>query len=200
MSYIFDPYKFDYKQYMLEHYNLTESPARIRDVEYTRNNALLNSASAVQVIEQSTLMGDYQYGSFTFDIYKLEEGDDIFYNLLEKKHPFIYLNHDIEKTELNVMNGVISRDVWNWKSTPGLARLWMFDYILPKHDFIMSDIVHTSKGERFWNSLLKEALSKNLMCGVINMKFKKIIPIDDVDNFEQWYDENKKDYQVIIFK
>ena len=41
---MFDPYKFDYKAYILERYNLTESPTRIRDIEYTKNNALLNNS------------------------------------------------------------------------------------------------------------------------------------------------------------
>jgi hypothetical protein len=64
----------------------------------------------------------------------------------------------------------------------------------------MSDVVHTSKGERFWKYLIKEALSKKLKCAVANRKNNDIVPFDNIDKFESYYTDDIKDYQFIIFK
>ena len=197
MDKFFGPYKFDYKQYILERYNLLESPARIRDIEYTKNDALLNIGEATRVKNNDRLIGDYSYSSFVFDLYESSEDDLVFYNLIDKKHPFIYLHHSVEPTTLDNLNGVISRDIWNWKSVNGLAWYWVFDYILSNCEFIISDEVHTSKGEKFWKQLLDDAASKKLKCGAIKMKTNEIVPID---KFEDYYNEDKRNYQFIIFK
>jgi hypothetical protein len=197
---VFDPYKFDYKQYILETYNLTESPARITDVDYTKNDARLNATAATKVIGRSKLIGEYTYGSFTFDLYYEYEDDTAFYDLLDKRHPFIYLHHEIEDIKLDGLIGGMSVDIWKWKTMDGLAHHWMFDYVLPKYEFIMSDVVHTSKGERFWKYLIKEALSKKLKCAVANRKNNDIVPFDNIDKFESYYTDDIKDYQFIILK
>lgn len=192
---MFDPYIFDYKSHLKEYYNISESPNRINSIQHTKQDARLNSVEAVNVIQNDKLLGDYKYSSFTFNLYQSNDGDHTNYYLMETTHPFIYLYHSAIPTTLNGKCGIISDDIWEWKSIWGLARYWIFDYILTKYDFIMSSTVHTTNGEKMWKQLIIEALSKNMDCGaILNNNYE---PFSSKTDLTKYYDS---EYKFIIYK
>lgn len=196
---IFNPNEVNYKQYMFENYGLLESPARFRNLDYTRNKLDVNALEAKNIIQNDEFIGIYKFNSFNTNLFYSKEGNIIFYNLLQQDNNYILMHHSFEEISLNNKIGIVSLDIWNFKSAKGLARYWIFDFILNKYDFIVSDNLHTPKGEEFWKKLINEALNDNYICGGINLNTNEFIRINSLNDVLQFYN-NKKQYRLIIYK
>ena len=201
MSNVFDPYTFDYKTYVKSAYDLDESPSRYRDLDIEEDDAILNSKSAVEVEKKDKFIENYKWESFTFRLFKIKQDDITFINLLDMKFPFIYMRHSFREIKINKLNGIENSNIWSWRTMRGLARHWIFDKILKDYDFVLSDKVHTPKGEIFWKKLIGNAIDKRLKCNVFNPQTNKVeFDVNSEKELEKYYGVDKAGYRFIIFK
>lgn len=194
-------YKWDYKTFFKEFYNLNESPKRIDTMKFSIDDIHNNSYEAIRVEENDKLVGKYNFINIQYRHYYSNENGIIFEHLLDIDRPIIYLAHSYEKTTLSNKNGIVNLSIWKSKHIRSLAVYWAFDEILKKYDFIISDKAHTPRGETYWKTLTKEALSKNMVCAAIDtLQNNQILPIKTIDEFTQYYGDNKSKYRIVIFK
>lgn len=200
----FDPYTIDYKKYIMTEYGLTESPSMWRADPFANDDPIVSSAEAIKIEKIGDLLGIYKRGSFNFRLYKVIEDDIIFMDLLSEDFPSVYMNHSFSEIKLNGKSGIVNHNIWESRNMRGLARHWVFDYIINEYDFMMSDKIHTPKGKIYWKKLIDEALNRKLKTGIINTnennKFVSINNIEDIENYYGKYgEEGYQHYRLIIF-
>ena len=199
-SNMFDPYTFDYKTYIEKQYNLTESPVLYRDFPFSNDDWITNSESSIKIEKKSKLLGIYNYGNFKFRIYEYLEDGDSFIDLMDENSPTVYMHHSYSEISIDNMNGIINHSIWNSRNMRGLARDWVFNTILKKYEFIMSDGVHTPKGKLYWSKLFDEGLEQNYKCGTIDIKTNNFTLVNSIDNLDDAYHDKKADIRLIIFR
>ena len=150
----FDPYNFDYKEYILETYNLMELPNKYYRGNYQCDDVILNARDAVWVEKNGTELENYKIGSFTYRLFSKIEGNDITYYLMERDKPFIVMEYSFTRIT-SPIKGIENKHIWNFKGDNGLARNFFEDYILKRESVIISDENQTEKGFNFWKYLFK---------------------------------------------
>lgn len=196
-----DPYKFNYKKYMMEEHGLTESPNKIHDYVLSYDDHHMNNAAAIRVEEESEYMGIYKWMSINLRLYKKIEEDMIYIELLQEDQPFIYMIHSFSEIKLNGKNGIESHSIWNNRWARGLARYWVFDYVSKNYEFMMSDKSHTNKGKTYWEQILRDGIDNNMKVGIIDVKNDySFTPLNDVKALNDYYgDEGHGRYRLIIY-
>ena len=199
-----DLYTFDYKTYMKEMYGLTESSVIGESpVLYTSkvhrfdNDFMVNARLAREVEERGKNIGDFKIGNnIHYRVYKEKENNLIYYNLLEYNQLVLVMSHTIREVD----DGVESLDIWQSIRTRGLARFWVFDFILKNYKFMMSDKLHTTRGKEFWKRLVDDSLDEKINVFVLNIKTKEKIPLTNFKEVDNYYGSNMFEYRFVIEK
>jgi hypothetical protein len=155
-------YKFDYKSYFKKLYNLNESPSRIGMLPFGNDTAENNKYDAIRSEENDKYIGIYKYNGMELrHYYTVEEGKQ----------------------------GVESTSIWQEKLVRGIAQYWIFNDILTKYDFMISDSRHTTRGEIFWSKIIEKALKEKLKCGFVDGKNNdQFTAINDINELDNLYD------------
>ncbi len=198
-----DLYTFDYKTYIKEMYNLNESeiliesPARYTStIHQFDHDLIVNSQIAIKVENNGKNIGDFKIGNnvrYRIFVQPIENGS-ICYSLLEPDQPVIVVSHTVKEFD----GGVESLDIWQSIRNRGLARWWVFDYILKHYKFMVSDKLHTKYGEIFWKSLIGDSLEKKLKTFVVNTKTNEKLPISNISEVDKYYGNNKFEFRFVI--
>lgn len=197
-----DLYTFDYKTYMKEMYNLEnivmESPVLYPGTLHKFDHDLIfNSQMAIKIEKKGKNIGNFKIGNnVSLRIFKEIEGDLVYYNLLYPDQPIIAVSHTVR--EIN--GGVESLDIWQSIRTRGLARFWVFDFILKNYKFMMSDKIHTVRGKEFWKRLVDDSLNEKINVFVLNIKTKEKIPLTNFKEVDNYYGSNAFEYRFVIEK
>ena len=126
----FDPYKFDYKAYVLKTYGLTESPNRIQNMNIRGDDHILNSEDSVWVEKNTKLLGTWTVAGakVKWRLFYHEEGNVGTYYLMDETKPFIMAEYSFEKIKYPI-NGIVNKHIWNFKWDKGLIRVFFDNYI-----------------------------------------------------------------------
>ena len=126
--------------------------------------------------------------------------DEISMYLLDLNNPISYMLHTYTETNLNNLQGIESQFIWNSRNMSGLARDWVFDYILKHYKFMMSDSHHSPSGQVYWKKLIISGLDKSYPCGVIDIKDNnQFIELKNVNEVDSYYGADKTNYRLIIY-
>lgn len=193
-----------YKKHIKDMYGLDdlklESPQEVRSfLNRSENDLTINTEEAKKIEKEWTPTGIFKYKNNNLRIFEKKESSDIFMSLLAENQPYIILMHDFREFKLNNKIGISSLDIWSDRiRAKELARYWIFNYILKKYDFIVSDRSHTSEGKSFWIKLIDESLKNNLYVFVYHYRTKELTQIRDKSEIENYYGTDKSAYQFII--
>jgi hypothetical protein len=182
-------YKFDYKSYFKKLYNLNESPSRIGMLPFGNDTAENNKYDAIRSEENDKYIGIYKYNGMELRHYYTVEEGIIFNNLLAMEQPYVILHHSYREIKLHGKQGVESTSIWQEKLVRGIAQYWIFNDILTKYDFMISDSRHTTRGEIFWSKIIEKALKEKLKCGFVDGKNNdQFTAINDINELDNLYD------------
>lgn len=158
----FDPYNFNYKKYVFDTYNLTESPNRIDNMKMRGDDHILNSEDSVWVEKNTTYIGVWNVNNsnLKFRLFYHEEGTIGTYYLLDEDKPFIRAEYSFEQIT-SPIKGIENKHIWNFKWDKGLIRMFFDGYILDKYPTIISDQSLTDMGYNFWKYLYNEYVKSN---------------------------------------
>lgn len=92
---------------------------------------------------------------------------------------------------------IVEKKIWQDNIQLGLFRDIMFNYYLTKYKGLISDVVHSLAGEKYWKKILKQAVGFNYKTYVLKNEKEKIplLNLDDVDNYF-----NSVSYRFVIEK
>lgn len=130
-----------------------------------------------------------------YDVYEYQVGEDK-YSILIKDD---YYTHIFFKYK--VVNDIVEENlIWQFPTSIGLCRAFMFDYFLKKYDGVMSDNAHTEFGKKYWDKLLKAALK--LKYKIFALYKNEKIPLEHEVTIEKFYFDSPKglDYKFLILK
>jgi len=190
---MFDPHNFNYNEYMLETYNLTEMPNKYYRGNYRCDDVILNAQDAVWVEEKCKEIGDYKLSSFTYRLFYNADGDNITYYLMDKDKPFISMEYSFIRIS-DPIKGIENKHLWNFKWDKGLARNFFDDYILKREPVIISDELLSERGFNFWKYLFSEHVrdGKTHKMYVININDGNVISIiTEEDKMNEFYTDSK---------
>jgi len=172
--------------------SIFESPLRLNK-PYNPNN--LNSIGRNSIFTDIVIEKTKNVGNFKeYTIYEYVVGSDIF-NILELNgYTCGFFQYKI--------NSDIAEEIGVWQSPTniGLCRSFIFEFLLKKYDGFLSDDAHTELGQKYWDKLLKNAITLGYKVFVVEKDKKTELNADtDIDGF---YNNSPKglDYKFLIIK
>ena len=171
-----------FKKYYIENLQLTESPVRVgQSYETFLDDRAVNVEEAGRVKTEFNYTDTVQRGEggkIRLDLYR-DDSEGMWMDYWITLQPFIacYFIFDLKKD-----GGLQSLSVWNDREYQATARGLFFDYYMQNFPYVQSDSRHTSRGERYWRTLIKQATDKGHKVVVCDRKNKEY-DIDDIDSY-----------------
>ena len=170
---------------------LFEFPMRISDIDTdVFDDHDKNISYAMATKKHTNIIDKYK----KYDIYQFTPKNakyDIHDVFIFGPYVEAYFNYSIN-------NGFfIEKKVWQGILHLGLCREIIFEYYLKKFNGIISDVLHSNKGEKYWKKLLIQAKSLGYKIYILKNE-KERIPLDDLDNIDKFY--NSISYRFVIEK
>lgn len=198
----FDPYTFDYKNYMKETYNLTEIPNKLPpltlSVDYTDN-----TYQGMQVEKNGELIGRFKFGNENLRIFKETTDGKIWISLLSSDSPLIAAEHVYQRVDKPI-SGIVNLHIWHYKYYKGLMWKWFREMVIPQEYIIISDKNQTELGFKFWKNLLDEYVIEQKTHGMYVIDFKsgkKVKNIIDKKEMDLYYQQqNTSQFRFVLEK
>ena len=172
---------------------LFEFPLKISPIDFDPNklNAVGRNSTFTMAVKQSAKLIDK---ISEFDVYEYVIDGYTTNVLIKDDNTHAFFMYRVNN------NIAIEEKVWQDPICIGLCRQFIFDYILKKYDGLISDDAHTELGQKYWDKLLKQALSLGYKIYVM-YKDKKMPLSNDVD-IDTYYSNSIKstEYRFLIEK
>lgn len=171
---------------------LKESPTRL-GLSYGENldNNAYNREACLDIIKTNKPIKKINYLSGVIYLYLV---DNVLY-AIDKKSKFISAYIIFREFE----SGIESLGIWNKFQYKGLVRFLFFNYFLKKYPKIVSDISHTTQGEKCWEKMVIDSLKSGFYSVFIyNEINKKLINIKTVNELKKYYGSDKYHYRIVI--
>lgn len=156
--------------------SLTESPVRVNSIptELFDSN-LSNYEYTKYIMENGKLVGNYK----DYKIYQLVNNNEIIDIFVYSGMSYIYFKYKLNN---NIIQEIT---IWQNPITLGLFREIMFNYYLDKFDGIISDDVHSIRGENYWKKILNKAKESGFKISVLKNNSVKI-PISNINDLDKY--------------
>jgi hypothetical protein len=102
----------------------------------------------------------------------------------------VYFNYEIDTDDF-----IREKKIWQNHLNLGLFREVMFGYYLKKHKGIISDIIHSPNGEKYWKKILKQSIDRGFKVYVLK-KDKEKTPINDINDIDKYF--TSVDFKFVI--
>lgn len=173
--------------------SLFESPMRLYGMwnPDVLNSLGKNYSFTVAAKEKSKLTGQFK----EYDLYQYFDNDKDSINILVKE------NYTVLFFKYSVVNDIVcEKNIWQESTHIGLARDFIFNYLLKTYKGLMSDDAHTEFGKKYWDKLLKEAITKGYNIVLIDKNSR--IPLKSTTDIDKYYLPSPKglDYKFFISK
>jgi hypothetical protein len=156
--------------------SLTESPVRVNSIptELFDSN-LSNYEYTKYIMENGKLVGNYK----DYKIYQLVNNNEIIDIFVYSGMSYIYFKYKLNN---NIIQEIT---IWQNQFSLGLFREVMFNYYLDKFDGIISDDVHSIRGENYWKKILNKAKESGFKISVLKNNSVKI-PIANINDLDKY--------------
>jgi hypothetical protein len=165
---------------------LTDSPQFVGGTEFGLDNPIFNSKRAKKLLakKQETIIDEEGYEVFRTG--SDTNGNIVLYNRTSKKIEYLVAYEKIYVSAI----GTFLTQVKLWRSfgpySSGITSKIFFEYLLTKHDGIMSDAQQTKRGQEFWIQRLAQAYGKGLKVGLVNLNQRDVNWYDPSTDYTDW--------------
>jgi len=156
--------------------SLNESPVRVNSIptELFASNGS-NYEYTKYIMENGKLVGNYK----DYKIYQLVINNEIIDIFVYNELAYIYFKYKLNN---NIIQEIT---IWQNPLTLGLFRDVMFNYYLDKFDGVISDAVHSTRGENYWKKILNKAKESGFKISVLRDNSVKI-PIANINDLDKY--------------
>jgi hypothetical protein len=154
------------------------------------------------------------WGTETHELFRTGAWDGSGYILLQNKRENLIsyiVKYEMKNGVMNFKKVIVQVKVWRSLKDPavsGLAKKIFFGILLPKYGAIMSDMLQTRDGQRFWIDNMTQADARGYQVAYVDRNQRKVVihpkdisMYDWIDSFHTWEDETKNDGEkFLIFK
>ncbi len=168
--------------------SLNESPVRINSIptELFDDN-LSNYNYTKYIINNGKLVGDYD----KYQVYQLINNNEINDVFVYEEMSYIYFKYKLKN---NIIEEIL---IWQNSFSLGLFREIMFNYYLDKFDGVISDVIHSIRGENYWKKILNKAKEFHFKIFVLKNNLIKI-PISNTNQLDKY--RHSTSYKFLIEK
>jgi hypothetical protein len=176
----------------------------ISDMEYLFESPMKGSPIDVDVLDDHSknfayVLAAKKHGKI-IDKYKKYD----IYQFTPKNKPedihdiFVYGDYASAYFNYSIHDGfIIEKKIWQGHLNMGLFREIMFGYYLNKFQGLISDVIHSPTGEKYWKKLIKQANTNGYRIYVLTGEGKKI-PLKDISEIDDYF--NSVSYRFVIEK
>ena len=195
---MFDPHNFDYTEYILETYNLTEMPLKKDNSAFVLDDDVLNGKEAIRIERRGKFVDKYKAGEQAYRLFFEKETDGGTYYLLYSDKPFITVEYSYENI-VKPIKGIENKSIWNHRWSKGLARYFFENFVLQKEPVVISDKVLTDRGFKFWKNVFDEIGNKTHKMYVVDVKTEVVVQwIEDTKDMDKYFGDKMSRFRFVL--